>query len=644
MATNDKRLIVSEFDFDDIKTNLKTFLSAQTEFTDFNFEGSALSVLLDVLAYNTHYLGYNMNMLGNEMFLDSASLRSSIVSHAKTLGYETASARAPKAIVDITLFAPATKSTASIEAGTVFTTTVEDVDYQFVTISEYTAATSGSNIPFTDIPIYEGTFVTTKYTVDTDDVEQRFLLTSNRADTTTLTVKVQNSAADTTSTTYTKTTDISQVTSTSANYFIQEVEAGKHEVYFGDGVIGKSLSDGNVVVLTYVVTNKSSANFAALFTNAQTIDTVIDVQVSTVESASGGAEPESLESIKFNAPLDYASQGRCVTSEDYKTFVKKFYPYTQAVAIWGGESGSFDPSLGVVSTPEYGRVFISVKSTTGNNLTATEKTQLVTDLRPYTIASITPIVVDPDTLYLILIVNAKFNSSLTTESANTIEALISTTLTEYNDSDLKEYNKVFRHSYVTGLIDGTDKSIVSNTTRVNMAKFFTPTTTDAFGYTVNFNNAFYNPHSGHNVSAGGIIASTGFKIYGDTVNEMFFDDDGDGNLRRYYISAGVKQYEDNTAGTVDYTKGTIAINSIYIASISNVDETSSLEIRMTAIPDSLDIVPVRNQLLELDLSNSSISAVIDTIATGDSGTAAQTSASGGSYETTSAYIKTPSSY
>ena len=296
MATNDKRLIVSEFDFDDVKTNLKTFLSAQTEFTDFNFEGSALSVLLDVLAYNTHYLGYNMNMLGNEMFLDSASLRSSIVSHAKTLGYETASARAPKAIVDITLF-DVTKSTASIEAGTVFTTTVEDVDYQFVTISEFTAATTGTKIPFTDIPIYEGTFVTTKYTVDTDDVEQRFLLTSNRADTTTLTVKVQNSAADTTSTTYTKTTDISQVTSTSANYFIQEVEAGKHEVYFGDGVIGKSLSDGNVVVLTYVVTNKSAANTAALFANAQTIDTVIDVQVSTTSAASGGAEPESLKSI-----------------------------------------------------------------------------------------------------------------------------------------------------------------------------------------------------------------------------------------------------------------------------------------------------------------------------------------------------------
>ncbi len=643
MAQNDKRLIVSEFDFDDVKDNLKTFLQAQTEFTDYNFEGSALSTLLDVLAYNTHYLGFNMNMLANEMFLDSSSLRSSVVSHAKTLGYETISARAPKATIDVTLF-DSVLATATISAGTIFTSTLDDVAYQFVTVNDFTASNIGNQIPFNDVPIYEGTFVTTRYTVDTADVDQRFLIPNDRADTTTLTVKVQTSSTDSTTTTYTKTTDISQVTATSSNYFLQEVEAEKYEVYFGDGVIGQSLSNGNIVILTYVVTNKTAANTASVFTNATAIATVTDVQVSTVLEASGGAEPETIESIKYNAPLDYASQGRCVTAEDYKTFVKRYYPNTQAVSIWGGESGSFDPSLGVVATKEYGRVFISVKSTTGLNLTTSEKTQLVNDLRPFTVASVTPVIVDPDTLYLVLNVSAKYNSSKTTETADSIETLITNTLTDYNNSNLKEFNKMFRHSQVTGLIDNTENSIVSNVTRVVMAKFFTPTTDGSYGYTCSFNNAFYHPHSGHNADSGGIIASTGFYISGDTVNEMFFDDDGAGNLRRYYVAAGVKQYEDNIAGVIDYISGTITINSIYINSISDVDNSTSTQIRLTAVPDSNDIVPVRNQLIELDLTNTTVSALIDGIATGQSGSAAQTVAAGGTYQATSAYTTTPSSY
>ena len=419
MATNDKRLIVSEFDFDDVKSNLKTFLQAQTEFTDYDFEGSGISVLLDVLAYNTHYLGFNMNMLANEMFLDSSSLRSSVVSHAKTLGYEVASVRSAKAEIDVTLF-DSVKTTGTLSAGTVFTSSVNDVEFQFVPITDFTASNTGSQISFLNIPVYEGTFVTTRITVDADDVSQRFVIPDNRADTNTLIVEVENSSADSTSTTYIKTTDISQVTSTSANYFIQEVENGKHEIYFGDGVIGKGLSDGNVVVMTYVVTNGTSANTAAAFTNAAVIDTVIDVSVSTVSAASGGAVAESIDSIKYNAPLDFASQGRCVTAEDYTTFVKRFFPNTQAVSIFGGETGSFDDTVGVVSTPEYGKVFISVKSTTGNNLTDSEKRTLVNNLAPFTVASITPVIVDPETLFVILEVNAKFNSSLTTETSNSL--------------------------------------------------------------------------------------------------------------------------------------------------------------------------------------------------------------------------------
>ena len=616
MATNDKRLIVSEFDFDDVKNNLKTFLEAQDEFTDFNFEGSGISVLLDVLAYNTHYLGFNMNMLANEMFLDSSSLRSSVTSHAKTLGYEPASARAPKAVIDVTLF-DSVKATGSIPAGTVFTSSVNDVSYKFVTVNEFTASNSGNSIPFLSVPIYEGTFITTQYTVDSSDVDQRFVLTNNRADTNTLTVTVQTSATDTSSTTYTKTTDISQVTSTSANYFLQEVENGLFEVYFGDGILGKSISDGNIVVLTYVVTNRTDANTATSFSNAAAIDTVVDVQVFTVEPASGGAFPESVDSIKFNAPLDYAAQGRCVTAEDYKLFVKRFYPNTQAVSIFGGESGSFDPTLGVSSVQEFGKVFISIKSTTGNFVPEIEKRRLVEDLSPFTVASITPVIVDPETLYLILDVSARFNSNLTTLTSDDLQGTITNTLTNFNNNSLKSFNSAFRHSQVTKLIDDSDTSLTSNITRVVLGKFFTPTLNESVGYTISFNNVIFNPHAGHNANEGGVIASTGFKVSGDTVNEMFFDDDGNGNIRRFYILAGEKKYVNNAAGTINYGNGIITLNPLTINQVSDIDNTSSTQIRITTVPDSVDIIPIRNQLLEIDLVNTVVNVAIDRLGVGD---------------------------
>ena len=634
MATNDTRLTVTEFDFDDVKSNLKTFLKAQTEFTDYDFEGSGMNILLDVLAYNTHYLGFNANMLANEMFLDSASLRSSVVSHAKTLGYEPTSATAPKAVVDVTLNTTGV-ATATLSAGTVFTSTVDEVDYQFVTIADVTKSNTGAGIPFTNIDIYEGTYVTTRYTVDSSDVDQRFLLPDNRSDTSTLTVKVQTSAADTTTTTYTKATDITQVSSTSSSYFLQEVESGKFEIYFGDGVVGKALSDDNIVILQYVVTNKAGANGASIFANSGAIATVTDVSVSTVGSASGGAEPESISSIKYNAPLDYAAQGRCVTAEDYKLYAKKLFTNTESVQVWGGEHGSFDTSLGVTDTAVYGKVYISIKSTTGNDLTTTEKNQLVTDLAPYTVASITPVIVDPETTYLILTTKFKYDSSATTSITADLETSVTSTLTTYNTDNLKQFGSMFRHSQLTGQIDDTDTAILSNVTNVSIGKFFTPTTTASTAYTLNFNNAFYNPHSGHNATAGGVVASTGFKISGDTTNVMYFDDDGEGNLRVYYIVAGVRVYQDSTAGTVTYSTGKISINGIYITDVSDVDGATSTQIRVTATPDSKDIVPVRNQLLEIDFTNSTVTGEVDTIATGDTG-------AGATYTTTSAYTSTSS--
>ena len=254
MAVNESRLRVTELDFENIKDNLKFFLKAQDKFKDYDFEGSGINILLDTLAYNTHYLAFNANMVANEMFLDSSSLRSSAVSHAKTLGYEVTSSRSPKATINVNLNTDSAVKT--IPAGTAFTSTSNGVNYQFVTISDVTASNTGNTVPFDNLEVYEGTYIITKYLVDTSDVNQRFLLTDPRADTSTLKVKVQNSSSDTTTTTFTKATDITQLSSNSNVYFLQEVERGKFEVYFGDDVVSKGLDDNNIIILTYVVTNK----------------------------------------------------------------------------------------------------------------------------------------------------------------------------------------------------------------------------------------------------------------------------------------------------------------------------------------------------------------------------------------------------
>ena len=623
MAVNEKRLSITEFDFDDVKDNLKVFLKGQSEFKDYDFEGSGMNIMLDILAYNTHYLGFNANMLANEMFLDSASLRSSVVSHAKTLGYEIQSARAPIATVNVAL--TTTSSSKTMPAGTAFSTTVDDVSFQFVTSEAITQTGSGGAVTFTNVKIYEGTYITTKYLADTSSVEQRFLLPDSRSDTTTLTVKVQNSASDSTTTTYTKATDISQLTSSSSVYYLQEVENGRQEIYFGDGNISKSLSDGNIVILQYVVTNKTAANGASSFTAPSSIDGVSTITVTTVNNASGGSEPESLASIKLQAPLDYASQGRAVTSDDYITYTKKLFPNTQAVSVWGGEDGGFDPATGITSVPEYGKVFISIRNTTGQNLTDTEKSQLVTDLGKYKVASVTPVIVNAETTFVILGVTFQYDSNTTTKTVNDLETEISTTISNYNSNNLQDFNKPFRHSQLTGVIDDTDNSILSNVTTVTLGKFITPVTSEATAYTLSFDNAFFHPHDGHNSAAGGITASTGFSIEAGTL-EYFLDDDGSGNIRIYYLVAGVRTYYDVTAGTIDYTNGEIKLNPIKITSVSNVDGSTSTKFRVTVLPNSNDIVPVRNQLLELDLTNTTVSGTVDATATTGKGYTVTTTA------------------
>ena len=635
MAINNSRLTVTEFDFDTVKENFKIFLKAQDTFKDYDFEGSGMNILLDVLAYNTHYLGFNANMLANEMFLDSSSLRSSAVSHAKSLGYTPASARASKAVVDVTL--NTTRASATMPAGTAFSSAIDGVVYEYVTISDITKQRSGNKILFPSVEIFEGTFVTSRFTVDTSDVEQRFVIPSPLADTSTLSVTIQTSLSETTTTTFTKATDISKLNSTSEVFFLQEVENGKFEVYFGDGVIGKAVEDGNIVRLNFVVSNLSKGNGASVFTATDTIATVTDISLATILPSSGGKTRESIASIKFNAPLNYASQGRAVTVDDYKLKVKELYSNTRAVQVFSGDTGSFNTSTGATDEPEYGKVFISVKTNSGNVLSESEKKSLVASLKKFTVASITPVIVDPEILNLILKVSFTFDTSKTSKSISALETTVSNEMNSFNNNKLNTFDVPFRHSEFSAAIDDADTSITSATVTINMAKTFTPTINIATGYTVNFGNPIYNPFSGYNADGGGSIASTGFFVINDTINQHFFDEDGKGNIRRYYIQSGssTRVIVDSSAGTVDYVTGTVKINALQITTVGLVDEATSSLIRLTAIPNAANIQPTRNLLLNIDTANSTVAGAVDGIASGTTDGVQATQAT--SFSTTSAY-------
>ena len=602
MATNSKgRIEITDLDFDDIKSNFKTFLSQQNSFTDYNFEGSGMSVLMDLLAYNTHYLAFHSNMLANEMFIDTALTRASAVSHAKALGYLPSSSKASYATVDVTVKGvPISQKTLVMDAGTIFTTTVDSVTYNFVTIGDHTSTSDNGTFVFSGVQIYEGTRIRYTYTVNSSDLEQQFIIPSASADTTTLVVSVQASSSDITTETYTLNTDYSILDSTSLKYFLQEVEDGQYEVYFGDGVTGKKPIDGNIVILDYVVTNGSLADGASTFTPASSVGGYSDVTALATSSAAGGGDAETVDSIKFNAPLKYATQGRAVTPDDYKAIVPTVYTNIKSIQSWRGEDN--DP-------PIYGKVYIAIRPNTGTSLTNTTKNQIVTNLKKYNVASIVPEIVDPEILYLVLGVTAKYNSTLTEKSKSDIKALVETTISSFNTNNLQKFDSVFRHSKLLKDVDETDTSILSSTATLKLKRIVTPTLNAITKYTIAFNNAAYHPAASW---AQTVVESTGFYLSGNT-NEQFIDDDGSGNIRTFYLLGGTtKTITNAAAGTVNYGTGEVVLTSFNITSVTN----SSGTIDITIKPDSNDIIPVRQQVIEIDTVATTVTAEVDDFATG----------------------------
>tara|TARA_B100000963_G_scaffold116471_1_gene101463 strand:- start:13532 stop:15376 length:1845 start_codon:yes stop_codon:yes gene_type:complete len=601
MATN---LNVTELDFLDIKNNLKNFLKQQTEFNDYDFEGSGLNVLLDVLAYNTHYNAMNAHFSLNEAFLDSAQLRGNVVTRAKLLGYTPRSVLSPRAQVDIVVnIAGETgtiPTTLTLPRGTKLNTSVSGEEFQFVVLNTQTANLVGTTYTFSDVSIVEGDLREIKYRVDNDIENQKFQLSDFDADTSTLRVRVQANQESTAFDVYTKFETLRGVDSTSKVYFLQENAAGYYEVHFGDGVTGFKPSNNNIVTIDYMTTQGKESNGANSFTMVDSIGGFSSITLTLDSAAAGGAEAETSESIRFNAPLTFIAQNRAVTADDYASIIKKEFSNIDSISTWGGEDN--DP-------PDFGRVYIAIKPLLADTLTESEKTDIIGSiLKGKNVVSITPEIVDPNFTHLELDVNFKFNPNLTDRSSVELSSVVRDTITDYNFNNLNKFDGVFRHSQLTRAIDNSDPSILNTIIRPRMFQNITPVNNADNNFNLSFSSPFF--QSGDSTKF--LLNSTAFKI--NNIDHFFGDEPIVGSTKRNVIVYKVVNQQNITvisdAGEIDVENGKITLNKF------RPDTTDAIKI--TVIPNSLDLAPKRDQLISIDNSFVVITPEVDTIATAGS--------------------------
>ena len=591
---DNKRIRVTELDFDQIKTNFKNYLKGQTEFQDYDFEGSGVSVLLDILAYNTHYNAMYANLAMNEAFLDSASKRNNVVSHAKSLGYLPISAKSAQATVTITVINPVdSPDTLTLAAQSQFTTSVNKVDYNFFNRNAISIAPVDGTYTFTNVVITEGTPLRFQYIANAG---MSYIIPNAGVDLSTLTVRVQDTTSTAGYVVFNRSDDLTLVKPDDTVYFIKEIDNELYEVYFGDGITGRAVVPGNVVVLDYFVSNKEAPNNAKAFSFNGNVGggTVV---VTTTSMAQGGSSIETIDSIKFNAPRSYAAQNRAVTAEDYKVILPTLYPNIESVNVWGGEEQ--DP-------PQFGKVFISIKPKSGETLTTSTKEIIKNSiLRRKNIVSISPEIVDPDFLYIIIKTSVYYNPLQTEKNTDTLKTLINNVINKYDNDDLRKFGGMFRYSKLSRLVDNTDVAITSNITNILMMKVITPDFNAKAKYIITFNNPIRT--SG---SATEAIKSSAFYVT-STDQPVYIDDDGVGNLRMfYYTGLNTKVFLNKTLGTVNYTTGKLVINDLVIISAPNN------EILIDCVPDSNDIVSVRNQIVAIRQNLNNVNVIVDTVASG----------------------------
>tara|TARA_B100000214_G_scaffold88352_1_gene60783 strand:- start:225 stop:2030 length:1806 start_codon:yes stop_codon:yes gene_type:complete len=588
---------LNNLDFLDIKVALKDYMRAQSDFTDYDFEGSALSNILDVLAYNTYYTAFNTNMVVNEMYLDSATLRDNVVSLAKQLGYTPKSITAPKASVDMALtFTGTSPSTVTIKAGSGFVTNYDGSLYRFVLRDDNKVEVANNVATFSAIPIYEGSYISTATTIDTSIKDQRFYLDNAGIDTTTVKVRVFKAINSTIFDDYTAANNILDIGAADKVFFLSEKEDERYELFFGDGVLGKKLEDGNVVEISYIVTNGDATNGAKTFTfngvmqdenNANVALPYTVTSLTTVSNASGGAPIETIDKIKFNAPKYYGSQNRAVTGNDYKAIVRNLYPAVSDIIVFGGEEQE---------PPAYGKVFLSVKPTEAAALSSFTKNELTSELKKYTVASIRPEFVDPSILFLELTSNIYFNGTKTKMLPTEVASKVATAITEYlKTSGTEKFNGKFRYSKFIGVIDNTDRAINSNDTDVTMRKDFIAQINASSYYEVCYGNPFLidcnNP----------VVWSTGMTVFEYPTYTSYLED-RNGKLVLYRLDSitGEKILLNDSVGTVDYTKGEITMNDFTILKGTFSDNRIELRVK----PANKDIEVKREMYLDVDVSKS----------------------------------------
>lgn len=579
-------LKVDELNFENIKANFISYLQAQDQFRDYNFDAAGIQVLLDMLAYNTYYNSFYLNMVANENFLATAQKRNSVVNLARSLNYIPRSTTSATITGTAVLTVTGSPANVTMPAYTTFSGTVDGETYLFNTIVATTITPSGS-VYSVDLTLTEGRYLTQRYTVNALDTDQRFLIPNANVDTTTVTVTVQNSSSDTTLRNFTVPDNIVEVTATTNACFIEEVEDGLYEVFFGDGVVGTALDNGNIVIIEYLVSNGTLANDIESLTYSGSISGVTDITFTEDAPASGGADRETLNKIKFNAPKAYEAQNRVVTVEDYKALLLK-QSNVKSVSVWGGEDN--DP-------PTYATVYIAVVPTVGETLTATEKAILRDNvIKPKKVLTVTTEFVDPEYIYLTVTATVKYDVSKAVLSATSLESVVINVIKNYNDDDINEFSKYFRYSKLSRLIDLSDRSILNSILTIKMRKETDVQLNASTRYEISFSNPINSSTSGrpstHPYGVGNQVTSNEFSYAG---YDQCYLEENNGIMRIYRLSGSDKVAVSSNVGTLDYTTGKVILTSFAPTSFADGGTT----LKLTAIPRDLDILPLRNQIVSI---------------------------------------------
>ena len=614
----------TNLDFDQIKAQIKSYLRANSDFKDFDFDGSNFSVLIDTLAYNTYITAFNSNMVVNESFLDSATLRENVVSLARNIGYVPRSRSAAKAQISFTVNTTSNTSTLTLAAGLVCIGASESSTITFSIPSSITSTVVNGVATFNNIDVYQGTFLRKQFLVD-GSLDQRFLLDNSFIDSSTIVVNVTGPNETTIGREYSVASNILNIDSTSETYLIQEVQDEKYELLFGDGYFGKKLENGSTITATYIITDGKSGNGSANFSY---VGRVLDsdnnpvvptnsISITTNQSAANGGDIESIDSIKYFAPRIYASQYRAVTARDYEAIIQSIYPNTESVAVVGGEE--LDP-------PEFGQVLISIKPKNGDYVSDFDKQNIQSKLKNYSLSGINQKIIDLKVLYVEIDSAVYYNSSQVS-NVNEVKSNVVSVLNTFSTSNINKFGGRFKYSKLGQIIDGSDSSITSNITRVIIRRNMKCLLNRSAQYELCYGNAFKKNAGGFN------IKSTGFTLANQT-GTLYFTDVPDATGNMGVLSVVKESSESNeytvvvkSAGTIDYEKGEIIVNTLNIT--STIKPNDIIEIQ--AFPDSNDVIGLKDLYLSFSVSDSTINMVKDTISSGEQ-------ISGVGYKTTSSYL------